>query len=360
MRDDAIYLAAALARAGRAAPSAPLHVETLTGGRTGARVDRLGAGGQTFVRKRVPAVSWRQPGLRCTDGGEPALWTHGAVQALGPRVRWPVIDVAWEPDDDAHLILMEDVGACIRDRGAFSRADSHALFEILADMHGRFYGGGAGLEGAPLPDVVDTIRLFTEPLLHVVGHRPSDQPWVANMLDDFKLLSHFAPRFLELLGPARADAYLALCADESWQHRLADHPRTLLHGDLRRANIAFEGDRVALFDWELASVGPPACDLQWHCLLHYWAYPPTGTVAGDPCDDLRDHYVAALEARLGRTIDRVAFAESWQLGWLRVIAQLGYVLVDGADSADAAQRAAVAAVAARAIERALDARAALS
>jgi hypothetical protein len=335
--DDDAYLAAALTRAGRAAPRVPVSVEALTGGRTGARVDRLDAGGRCFVRKRVPATSWRHGGTGRADSGEPALWMHGAVRALGPRLRWPVLDLAWDRRDDAYLILMDDVGAGIRGRGAFSRADSHALFEALADLHARFHLG-AGLEIAPVPDVAATTRLFTTPLLHLVGGRVPEEPWVTAMLDDFQVMRRYAPMFLELLGPARADDYLALCADGGWSGRLANHPGTLLHGDTRRANIAFEEGGVALFDWELASIGPAACDLQWHCLLHYWAYPPDGVAPGDPCDDLRDHYVAALEARLGQAIDRVAFTDSWNLGWVRTMASVGYVLADGA-TADVARRA---------------------
>jgi hypothetical protein len=346
MGDDAAYLAAALARAGLAPPQAPVQVEALTGGRTGARVERLTAGDRQFVRKRIPAASWRQAGMGRPDGGEPALWRHRL--ALGPRVRWPVIDLAWDAEHDTHLLLMEDVGAGIRGRAAFTRADSHLLVEALAGMHARFHGG-AGLDGAPLPDVAGAIRVFTEPLLHVAGRRAADQPWVTAMLADFQVLGQLAPAFLERIGPARADDYLALCADDGWRRRMADHPATLLHGDTRRANIAFEGDGVALFDWELASVGPAACDLQWHVLLHYWAYPPDGEPAGDPCDDLRDHHAAALEGHLGRPIDRAGFAESWGLGWLRAMASVGYVLADGAS----------AAVAVRAVERAVDARAAL-
>ncbi|MBZ0234856.1 MAG: aminoglycoside phosphotransferase family protein, partial [Deltaproteobacteria bacterium] len=314
------------------------------------RVERLDAGGQCFVRKHVPTASWRQPGMGRSDGGEPALWVHGAVRSLGPRVRWPVVDVAWDAEGDAYVMLMDDVAPGIRGRGAFSRADSHAFFGALADMHARFMGGAA-LADAPLPDVTGTIRVFTAPLLHLVGRRPSDEPWVTAMLDDFQVMRHFAPRFLELLGPTRADDYLALCDDDVWPQRLAHHPATLLHGDPRRANISFDGDGdgVALFDWELAAVGPPACDLQWHCFLNYWAYPPEGSAAGDPCDDLRDHYVAALEAQLGRGIDRAAFLESWGLGWLKSMVTIGCVLADGA----------TAETAVRAVERALEARAAL-
>jgi len=61
-----------------------------------------------------------------------------------------------------------------------------------------------------------------------------------------------------------------LPALERLQHELERRipeptPRvTLLHGDAKPGNFAFEGDRVAgVFDWEMASIGDPLCDIGW-------------------------------------------------------------------------------------------------
>jgi hypothetical protein len=357
---DLDYLTAALARAGRPAPTESLTTEQLHGGRTGALVVRVVSGDHSYVLKQIPEASWRGEGMSCPEGGEPRLWLSGLARETGGPAWWPVVDLSFDSGTRRYWMLMDDVGAGIRDRGKFTIEDTRVLFRALAPMHAKYYESDA-LSHRSVPGVLGTARVLSEPLLHLSGKRPSAEPWVQAMLDDFKVMGAFLPLFLEVLGPRLADAYLDLVADPHWQRRLSDAPATLLHGDLRRANIAFENDRVALLDWEFAAKGPPACDLQWHCYLHYWGYPPDGVEAGDDCEALRDEHADALEAALGRSIDRAAFDEGWALGWIKLMAQLGYVLVDPLypDGGTAESRAQVNALSARAVQRALDFREAL-
>jgi hypothetical protein len=325
--DDA-YLHGALKRAGESLPSEPMVTELLTGGRTGAQVILLKcADAPGYVLKRVPLGGWRFAATDNACCGEGSLWHSGALRELGAGLRWPVIDVAHHPDNGEDWVLMEDVSAGFRPRGAFTRDDSKSLFRAVASMHARYYEDEAVLS-FPVPTLTQQFPLLTKPQLHLAGR--GEQPaWVEQMVADVQVLPAFLPIFLEIIGASGADAYLDLIADSSWHDELASHPSTLLHGDLRRANVSFEGDGIALIDWEFAALGPPAADLQEHCFLHYCAYPPDGTkVAVDACDDLRDFYVEALEAELGRSIDRDAFARSWALGFVRWIANLGCLLVD--------------------------------
>jgi thiamine kinase-like enzyme len=149
------------------------------------------------------------------------------------------------------------------------------------------------------------------------------------------------PAFLDALPSADADFYLELCGDHARiAGALARHPRTLVHGDLRRANIAFVGDEVVLFDWELASCAPAARDLAWYWFLQFWAYPPEeARTPSDRRGGLRA-YLEALE-RAGCRLDHDLFDESCNLAWLSVFCQIGTCLVDSltdAPSADALAR----------------------
>jgi thiamine kinase-like enzyme len=45
-----------------------------------------------------------------------------------------------------------------------------------------------------------------------------------------------------------------------------DRPRTLQHGDFRLANLAFTGDDVYAFDWQVIRSGPPLFDVAWFML----------------------------------------------------------------------------------------------
>lgn len=360
-RLDLEYLEGALARAGRAPPRGELEVDVLLGGRTGAVVRRVRVGDRSFVLKLVREQSWRVSGMGVARGGEHRLWAHGVTRSLAGPIVCPVIDVAYEPAGDCHWVLMDDVSAGIRDRGKFSRRDSLALVAGLAAMQAPLWDS-ADLVRAPLPDVTGPTDLLRKAVLHCSGRRTSDEPWLVGLLDDFKLLGAFLPLFLEQLGSELAEEFLTLADDTTWVTALGREPQTLLHGDLRRANIAFVQDRICLFDWELASRGPAGADLQWHCLLHYWAYPPDGVPAGDDCDDLAERYVAELETHRGRPIDRKTFDRGWQLGWIKTIVQVGYVLVDPLfpDGGDSETRHRIAALCRHATRRALHMRSRLT
>jgi hypothetical protein len=347
------YLRQALARAVRQSPAGPVEVKLLTGGRTGARVMSVGCGGDRFVLKQIPLRSWRTASTGVEPGGEGYLWQSGAVRDLGPGLRWPVLDVSIVADQ--HWLLMEDVSTGFRSRGQFTRADSTRLLDTIAGLHARYYESPA-LETLPLPRIGQQIHLFTKTYAQLTG-RSKGPEWVDEFVDDFQVIEPFFAMFLDILGPKQADGFLALCDDLSWHDELAKQPSCLLHGDLRRANVAFLDDGVSLIDWEFSGVGPPASDAQEHCFLHYTCYPPDGTdYAIDACADLRDGYAEALERELGSAIDRGAFARSWSLGWLRWFVNLGFLLVDPIfpDGGTAEERAVIRARASAALAHALD------
>ena len=66
--------------------------------------------------------------------------------------------------------------------------------------------------------------------------------------------------------PALATA-LEWCGDRLPPERAA----VLLWGDVRLGNLVFDPERrvKAVLDWDLASLGPPAMDLGWHCGLEF-------------------------------------------------------------------------------------------
>jgi hypothetical protein len=317
-------------------------LEPLTGGRTGARVIAIRPG---YVLKILPRNTWRIAAIDAPDAGEVPLWLSGATRALPAPVACPTMDVAVHADNDEWWMLMRDVSGGIRPRGAFTDSDERVLLSAIARLHAHYWGGRNGLDSLPLARVRGTTTAFAEPVAFAAGRAQAPADWVPRYVEDFTPLRMLLPAFLEMLGPEDADFYIQLASDRSWHRGLDEATPTLNHGDLRRANIAFADGTVTLLDWEFASRGPAACDLQWHWFLHFWAYPPDARPPEHRAP-LREFYLAELEAVLGRPIDRAEFERTWGLGWLRSMAVFGFCLADVADpAAPQARRRAKAAIA---------------
>jgi hypothetical protein len=170
--------------------------------------------------------------------------------------------------------------------------------------------------------------MFTDPVA-AVGGRAGRPAWVAEVLEKVFLFRTYVPVLLDLLGSADGQFYLDLCEHrDRWLAPLSGLPQTIIHGDLRRANIAVLPSGVSLFDWDFACSAPAAADLAWYWFLHFWCYPPNDGRPPEDREPLRLYYVRRLEDALGGRFDRSAFERSWDLSWLKVFAQIGFCLAD--------------------------------
>jgi hypothetical protein len=165
----------------------------------------------------------------------------------------------------------------------------------------------------------------------------------------------YVPVLLDVLGSADGDFYLDLCQRrERWLEPLSQLPHTLIHGDIRRANVAaLSSGAVSLFDWDFAARSPAAADLAWYWFLHFWCYPPSDGRPPEDREPLWQYYAHRLDEALGGRLDFQEFDRAWELCWLKVFAQLGFCLADplvGTPSADDIAR--VRALCAKAIDKA--------
>ena len=342
------YLREAQARGVVPAGFRMLGSEPLTGGRTGARVIAIRPG---YVLKVLPRNTWRVAALQAPDAGEGPLWLSGATRELPAPVACPTVDVAVHADNDEWWMLMRDVSDGIRPRGAFTERDERVFLAALARLHAHYWGARNGLDKLPIAPVHGSTAAIAEPVAFLAGRAPPSADWVPRCVQDFMPLKVLLPTFLGMLEPADADFVIQVASDRTWHRELDNATPTLNHGDLRRANIAFDGQTVALIDWEFAARAPAACDLQWHWFLHFWAYPPGDGLAPEARAPLRDFYLAEIEAALQRPIDREEFERTWDLAWLRAMSMIGFCLADVPDPAapHARQRAKAAVALARAI-----------
>lgn len=330
---DGEFLTAALRRAGREPPTGartPRRV-ALTEGRTSQPVSRLMCEpGPNYVLKRVPRRRAFARGLGTE--GEAMFWLVGSTREVPPPLANPTFDVSHHHERDEWWVLMDDVSEGIVPRGYWTEQHTLRLFDALAAMHAGAWGEAGPAESLGTP--AGTTRVFVETAIYAATG-DARTTWAEGAAEEFRVAAALLPRFLELLGARDADTYLDLC--RAWPKVIAaleQFPPTRLHGDTRGANLAFVGDRVVMFDWDFAMHGPAALDLTWHWFLQYWAYPPDDGRRPDERLWMRDAYLERLENLLGHKVDRPAFDAAWELGWLRVFLQLGFVLADNDNAGD--------------------------
>jgi hypothetical protein len=324
---DGAYLRAALLRAGRPAEVELLGVERLTEGRINGGVSRLRTTAGSYVWKPVSRQSWIH---RALGGGvgEAELWLAGGTRALPAPLSCPTVDVADHAEEDEWWILMDDVGAGIWPPSRFDEGKIGEFLEAIAGMHATWWGRDDELARLRIATLERGTGAVAAATLQVARGGEATG-WVRDAVEQVWIVRTFVPLFLECLEPADADLYLEVCADRRpWMSRLEGLPRTLLHNDLRRANLSFLPDRISVFDWERACAGPAGVDLSWFWFLRFWAYPPADGKSLADRRPLLDAYLDRLAGALGARLDRDGFLRGFDLGFLCVLAQIGWLLAD--------------------------------
>jgi hypothetical protein len=295
-----------------AAPSADLlailgtsRLEPLVhGGNSGAALLRATRDdGTSFVLKRItPGADWLARATR--DRGRTAqLHAAGAFDAMPSAIEHGIVAV--ERTDDAAWVAMRDVQRhLLAEDARLTRTQSRRILDAAAALHATFLGvvpdGAALLRdriGMSSPAVADAERLSTDLLPKQFEHG-----WEA---------------LAEIVPADVADPVLALAAnpDPLADALLAAYGATLIHGDLRDDNLGFDGERVVLIDWDLATAGTPTVEFAWYLAQDAWRIDATH-------DELEADHRAAHEDSL--TDDEV------ELGMLSGLVQYGWLLAHSA------------------------------
>jgi hypothetical protein len=304
---------AATANGGGSTPPAALlerigaaRVEPLVhGGNSGAALLRaIRPDGDALVLKRIAAgADWL---ARATgdDGRTARLHAAGAFAAIPAAIDPGIVAVA--RGDGESWVAMRDLHAqLLGDEARLSRAQSRRVLAAAAAMHAVFRGappdGVATLParlGMASPTIADTERAGTDLLPKQFEHG-----WEA---------------FADVVSRDVAEPVVALARDPG---PLADAlldaygGATLVHGDLRDDNLGFDGDRIVLIDWDLATAGTPTVDFAWYLAQDAWRIDATR-------DELEDDHRAAQG-------DALPDAEV-ELGMLSGLVQYGWLLAHSA------------------------------
>ena len=164
--------------------------------------------------------------------------------------------------------------------------------------------------------------------------------WRAVGLEDFGKPEGYIERQIRRwtgqLDKSRQRPLPDLDAVTAWlvQHLPVSGPATIVHGDYRLDNAMYAGDRpevIAIFDWEMATIGDPLADLGY--LLSHW-YEPTDPepefapeawkVMKQPGFLSREEITEYYAARTGRSVRDMAFYEALAIWKLAILLEGSY------------------------------------
>ena len=197
---------------------------------------------------------WHAIATEDTWGREIAIWECGVLDRLPPAMGHAVRGAARFADGAA--LLMDDLTRhFLPDEVPVTPERARGVLRAMAAMHATFW------EDPPIGDLGAVIcpleRLLTRlsaTMLTSLGGVVPDIELVATFPDGWD-------RLASVVDPGVARDLQTLADDPSPILKALDcYPTTLSHGDLRSANVAWDGSRAIAIDWQ-PTVAPPAYDL---------------------------------------------------------------------------------------------------
>jgi aminoglycoside phosphotransferase (APT) family kinase protein len=269
-------------------------------GNSGAALLRgTGARGAFVLKHVAPGGDWLARATR-DEGRTLRLHAAGAFDAMPPQLEHAIEAVEATPD--GAWMAMRDVHAhLLGDTARLSRAQSRRVLDVAAALHAAFHG--AVPEGAAT--LADRIGIPSPAVAEAERATPDLLP---------KQFEHAWEAFADVVLADVADPVLELVAapDRLARALLAAHGGpTLLHGDLRDDNLGFDGDRVVLIDWDLATAGTPTVEFAWYLAQDAWRIEAT-----------HDELEADHRAAHGGTLSD----DEVELGMLSGLVQYGWIL----------------------------------
>ncbi len=260
-------------------------------GWSGASLTLLQRGGERFVLKRDSlARDWI---ARATADG-PILreaWFAAHGPALPAPIRAPYLGAGIEGDEFG--ILMPDLTGVLFDWDApMSVEYLEQVLSGLADLHSHPWPGTVASDHHLCP-LRERVTLICRASLERPG--PARDAVGDRILPGWDAFDRRAPTSARhLINSLGEDPQPLLDA-------LADLPSTLLHGDLKLANVGIEPDgSIDMVDWQMVTVAPVAVELGWFLVSNVASLPLQP-------DAVLERYHDAM-----RNGDRGLVAEPWR------------------------------------------------
>jgi hypothetical protein len=236
-------------------------------GKSGARIERLVIGGQSYVLKHLDlAQDWTMRASGCLRGAPLVAWERGLLGRLPACFNQPIVGVALSGGDGSVpsggcALLMRDVSPWlvpVTDEPI--SLDQHLRFlRHMAALHAAFWACGSECEVVP------------------VMHRYLElSPWLAHA-EAAVGSAHLVPRLvgegwprLAEVAPAAAAVVTPLARDPGpLVEALEGTPQTFVHSNWKLDNLGTDADgRTVVLDWEQPGRGAPLSDLAWYLAIN--------------------------------------------------------------------------------------------
>ena len=239
------------------------------------------------------------------------VWEHGILDRVPDLIDHATV-AAWADSDGRQCILMRDAREdLLGDNAPVSVDHEHLVLRGMAALHAEFFQQDPGLEdpGLGLCSPRGFYKVFAP---DVAGQWPRGTSVAMDMVaDGWRLLDNFVDADVARLLRALAEDPTPLTT-ALWRY-----PTTLVHGDLRTANLGIvpgDAPRLLVLDWARVACAPPAVDLGWHLATSRDAVPWSR-------DEVINVYREKLACALGDRFDPAWWEPQLRLALLGSAAQ---------------------------------------
>jgi hypothetical protein len=228
-------------------------------GWSGSQLTLLRRGDDRFVLKRTSwGTDWIVRATR--DEALREAFVAAGDLPLPDGVSAPYLGAA--ADGGGAAILMPDLTGALFDwERPIDEASLDRVIRYVADIH----SSREDRPAIPWCPLRDRLELLT---------RPSAERYLAAGLPVGQRFIDGWNAFDRVADPAARDLVLRLGSDVSpLLEALGRLPATLLHGDLKLANVGFRARSMVVIDWQMVTRGPVAVELGWLLVSNVAAVP---------------------------------------------------------------------------------------
>ena len=298
-------------------------------GWSGAALTLINRGSDRFVLKRDSlAGDWI---AQATADG-PILreaWFAAHGPPLPSPIRAPYLGAGI--DGEEFGILMPDLSGVLFDWDApISVGDLDHILGGLAEMHGYPWSVSAAIDPGHWCPLRERVTLICRASL--------ERPGAARDAVADRILPGW-DAFDRVAVPAVRDLIQGLGEEpRALLDALGQLPSTLIHGDLKLANVGIEPDRtIDLVDWQMVSVAPVAVELGWFLVSNVASLPlQPGDVLARYNDEARGRggdtaHLGEWQAQVDAAILVGLLLRGWRKG---ADAEAGLILASGGSAVD--------------------------